>query len=509
MNPSPSAFPAALKALALAASLAAAGLAAADEEDAPASPESAWAPPARVAREAGALPAAALRENLPPADRRMSLLELVDLALGRHPATRQAWASARQAAAQLGAARSRYWPTLTLGASAGKSATTQPTYPGFSTVDQWVGAPQLSLTWLLLDFGGRHAGVEAAREALFASNFQFNQTVQSVVYGVTRGYYLCDTAQGSLDAAEANLRLADTTLELFVRKARVGLATETDLLQARQAQAQAVYDLEAARGGLKTARAGLAQALGMPANAPVSIAPPEGAPSLATLDRQADQLVDLALRQRPDLSAKYANLLALKAQARQADAAIWPAISAQASGSRTFYDAQTDANGKSFSGDSHYNQGSAMLVMSVDLFDGLNLVNKARAARAAAEAAQADLANAELAATAEVVIAYSDVQTAAKKYAAGQILLEASRRAFEAMQIGSQAGLDSALDLLTAQNNLASASARNVQARSDLFLATARLANATGSLLPPPKLARSAARPAAAVSEEALAPVEP
>ncbi len=475
-----------------------------DEEKAPASAGGAWAPSSRAAGETRALPTFGLAENLPSKDRKLSLLELVDLALERHPATRHAWAKARQAAAQIGVARSLYWPTLSLSGRAGPTHATSPTYPGFSEVDQWIGAPQLALTWLLLDFGGRHAGLEAAREALFASNFQFNQSVQDVVFNVTESYYHLDASEGQIHAAETNLRLADATLELLARRARAGLATATDLLQARQTQAQAVYNLEAARGDLQDSRANLAKALGMPANAPLSIAAPEGPPSLAVLDRETDRLVELALRQRPDLSAKYANLLALKAQARQADAAIWPTLSLQASGSRTFYDAKANANGRSFSGDSHYNQGSAMLVMSVDLFDGLHLVSKARAARAAADAAQADLANAELSAIAEVVIAYSGVQTAAKKFAASQLLLEASRRSFDATQIGYKSGLNSVLDLLSTQNDLSSATAQNVHARSDLFLAAARLANATGALLPPPKASPPVARRAAAVDSAEL-----
>lgn len=471
-------------------------LPAAAEEEVPASPDTPWTPTERAARNGGIqATASALREGQPAADRKFALLELVDLALGRHPSTRQAWQNARQAAAQVGVARSQYYPTLTLDATAGKSYASMPTYPGFSHVDQWTASPQLSVTWLLLDFGGRHAGLEAARETLFSSNFQFNKAVQDVVFGVMQGYYTLDARQDLLKAAEANLALADAELENVARKAQAGLSTETDRLQALQVQAQAAYNLESARGDLKTAQATLARSLGFTANTPISIARPEGVPSLPMLNQQADDLVELALKQRPDLSAKYATLLSLKAQARQADAALWPKISADLTGARTFYDAKTDSNGKSFAGRSHYNEGSAMLTMSVDLFDGLNLVNRARAARAAAEAAQADLANSELSAIAEVVIDYSNVQTAAKKFAASQWLLDASRRSHESMQISYKAGLNSLLDLLTAQNNLSSAIAQNVGARSELLLSTAQLANATGSLLPPPRASPTAKAP--------------
>ena len=46
-----------------------------------------------------------------------SLADLVDLALSRDPATRAAWHDARAAAAQAGAQRSLYWPTIDASAS--------------------------------------------------------------------------------------------------------------------------------------------------------------------------------------------------------------------------------------------------------------------------------------------------------------------------------------------------------------------------------------------------------
>ncbi len=456
----------------------------ANQEVAP-SPSETWTPPEALAARTNAVARmAALAEGAPAPDREWGLFELVDVGLERNPGTRQAWQNARSAAAQAGVARSAYYPTLTLTGAGGPGHTTTPTYPGFSKNEQISGGPGLAVTWLLLDFGSRSAGVDAARQALFASNFQFNKTFQDVIFSVMQAYYNLDSKRALLDSAAAILKLADGTLESLDRKKRVGLASQTDWLQARQNQAQARFAVEAARGDFINAQAGLMQTLGLPANAQVRVLPPPASPNLAVLDRQVDELIAEALNQRPDVSAKIAAFLQKKALARQAGANIWPTVTAGASAQRTFYDADVSAPPRSFSGSSHDNNYGATLTISMDLFDGLNKVNKARAARSDAEAAQADLTQTELGAIADVVLNYNNVQTAIQKIAASQALLEASQKAFEAARIGYKNGLNSILDLLTAQNNLASSSATNIQSRNDLFLSSAALARSTGSLTP-------------------------
>jgi outer membrane protein TolC len=438
----------------------------------------------------------ALRQDLPPGDREFSLVELVEVALGRQPTTRQAWYQARSSAAQVGVAESAWFPTLTLKGSGGPSHSTNPTYPGFSRINQISGGPGLSLTWLLLDFGSRSSAIEAARQTLFSSNFQFNKAIQDVIYNVIQGYYTFDSKGSLQESAVANVKLAESTLASVAQKRKAGLVSQTSVLQAAQNLAQAQYNLESAKGDLLNARASLMQSLGIPANAPLRVLPPPTKTDLVVLDRQVDELIAEALGRRPDVASKVSDFLGKKARARQASADIWPTVSLGSTAQRTFYDANVSTPPQNFSGSSHNNDYGATLTISMDIFDGLNKVNKARSARGEADAAKEGIAQAELAAITDVVTAYNAVQTAVRKVAAGQALLDASQKSFDSVQVSYKNGLDNLLNLLTAQDHLASARAQSIQSRNDLFLSSAQLTRSTGTLTPRSVIGEKAPPPA-------------
>ena len=115
------------------------------------------------------------RHHLRIPGRRLSA-QLVDVALRQSPSTRAAWQTARAAAASYGAARGAYYPSVAAfgGGGYGDSPGTTALVGGFG----YVGA---TLDYLLLDFGGRDASVEMARQALFAAGWGANR---AATYGV-------------------------------------------------------------------------------------------------------------------------------------------------------------------------------------------------------------------------------------------------------------------------------------------------------------------------------------
>src|SRR6202035_2761433 len=102
-----------------------------------------------------------------------SLVELIDIAQRRNPATRVAWEQARQLAINVGIARAAYLPALTASAVAGWEHFVTP-FPsnlvpqGFIIFNAQEVLPQLAVNYLLLDFGGRAAAVEAAGQLSIA-----------------------------------------------------------------------------------------------------------------------------------------------------------------------------------------------------------------------------------------------------------------------------------------------------------------------------------------------------
>jgi len=76
-------------------------------------------------------------------------------------------------------------------------------------------------------------------------------------------YYRVLNAKGQEDAAEANLKNAQTVQQAAEARLDLGLATLPDVLEARSAAAQADYDLQAAIGVSEIAHGDLATALGI------------------------------------------------------------------------------------------------------------------------------------------------------------------------------------------------------------------------------------------------------
>src|ERR1700730_17112033 len=107
-----------------------------------------------------------------------SLVELIDIAQRRNPATRVAWEQARQAAINVGISRAAYLPALTASAVAGWEHFVLP-FPsnlvpqGFIIFNAQEVIPQLSVNYLLLDFGGRAAAVEAAGQLFISADVGF------------------------------------------------------------------------------------------------------------------------------------------------------------------------------------------------------------------------------------------------------------------------------------------------------------------------------------------------
>ncbi|MEM1058785.1 MAG: TolC family protein [Verrucomicrobiota bacterium] len=419
------------------------------------------------------------------AGRSWTLPQLIDEALRRNPSTRVTWQQARSAAFNVKAAEAAYWPTLTMNLTGVASDQTSPTFSGDSPEYMYVAfQPQIQLQWLLFDFGVREADVDAARFALLAENYAFNEQLQNVVLNVMTNYYAYNGDRLKVESARSSLKLSEKTLDRADLRQKSGLGTSTDVFEARQQVAQSKFDLQAALGELEEAKVRLAASLGLPGNAPLAVTPPQRKVNLDVLNSTVDSLVNLALRQRQDLAEAYSNWQSQRADARSKDAAIWPTISLQITADNTFYDAEEEVGGATINQDGDYGEATGLLVFSWDFFDGGEKLNEARSSRALAESAREELANTELMAVAEVVVAYVLLQSATEQVKAGRALVESSRQSFEATNIAYRNGLKNILDLLTAQNNLASAEASLATALTDMYTAAADLADATGSLLP-------------------------
>ena len=433
-------------------------------------PETPWTPPRRAVDTTGAAPATPIPADLAERVRSLTLTDIIDVALRNNPTTRIAWANARAAAAAYGSRKGQYYPTIDGDVTATRLKTVASS--GRSAVEQTVYNPSVSISWLLLDFGGRSGSIGAARQALLAADWTHDATLQNVVLGVESAYFDYMATKGLLVAQQTTLQEAQQNLKAAQERQRVGLATIADVLQARTAASQAQLDVETTEGTLQTTRGALAVSMGLPANLPYDVQPPDTASPVGRVSESVDSLIARAVLARPDLAAAEAQYEQARAGIASARAERLPSLSLSGNVGQTYLNPNRG-------GGSSY---TLSLGLRIPLFAGFSRAYDEMQARAEADAAAARLDALRQQVVFQVFSSYHTLLTATRRVRTADDLL-ASATESEQVALGRyKAGVGSVLDLLTAQSALASARAQQVQARWIWRTALAQLAHDTGVL---------------------------
>ena len=418
--------------------------------------------------------------------RTYELAELIDIAQRTNPETRVAWERARQAAIASGIIESNYYPMLAVQASGiyQRVATTIPKNVdprGFFRADAEALLPMVTLKWLMFDFGGRDAALDAAKEQLVAANLGFNARHQKIVFDVTRTYYNLNAVRGKVEVARAALRSAQTVQEAAESRRRQGLATLPEVLQAREQSARAVYDAEEAMALEIDARMALLEAMGVRPSTGLKVADINQRPLPATLETAADRFVDLALEQRPDLLARVAVLRAKDADIRKARSEYYPRITALGNAGQNIGQVRVDGGTWSTVNEPQY---GIALAIELPLFDAGLRDNRLRQAQSERRVAEEELNLARDRTVREVVKSYDDVKVAFRKREAAVALLAAADRAYASALESYRHGVATYVDVVNAQTNLTRARTVDTETRSLVFTASAALAFSTGDLVP-------------------------
>jgi TolC family type I secretion outer membrane protein len=438
-------------------------------------PQVPWTPPAAITRPihpADTAARAALPAGLAARITRLTLAEIVDLGLSNNAATRLAWANAQTAAATYGSERGAWLPTLDADVSASRIKTVATS--GRISVEQSVLTPSLTLSYLLLDFGGRTGRIEGAQQRLYSAGFTHNATIQSVVLQIEVAYFQYLASRSLLGAQRTSLEEAQANLAAAEERRRVGVATIADVLQARTAASQAQLNLQTTEGDLQTARGALALSLGLPANLPYDVDSTAAAVPVAALTDSVNALIATALQGRPDLAAARAEAEAARAGISESRANLLPSLNLSATGGRTY--AGSIPNGA--------NSYNVSLGLSIPLFNGFSRQYDVRAARFQAEAASAQTESLRQQVVYQVFSSYYALQTATRRVRTAEDLVASAQQSNEVALGRYKGGVGSVLDLLQAQTALAGARAQHVDARLAWSVALAQLAHDSGVLDP-------------------------
>jgi outer membrane protein len=435
---------------------------------APASPSSLWTPPASVA-------AAAAHDTthltLSTATvRLLTLPEVVDLALRNSPATRLSWAQARAAADAFGSTEGRLYPTLSAGLSVNHSLSLAT--PGRPPVERSQYGPSLTLAYTVLDFGGRSGSIDVTRQTAIAFDLSHNATIENTILQVEAAAFSYLSTRAQRDGQKASMDLAAAALDAANERHRVGLATIADVLQAQTARSQAELDLETLEGALQVARGTLAVAMGVAANTPYDIPDVPAIDSVHFVAESVDSLIELAVRNRPELGSARAQAAAASSQIRVARSGYLPALAVGATG------ATNGSNNSSFSGRTYsVNVGVQMPVFTgfSNQYDVASAAEQYQAALARAETTRQQIIQ-------QVFTAYYTLRTATNRVRTASDLLASAIQSETVARGRYREGVGSIVDLLVAQSALANARAQAVDARWQWRTALAQLAHDVGVL---------------------------
>jgi outer membrane protein TolC len=419
-------------------------------------------------------PPASIPEHLLEPGATFTLADVVEIALRNNPLTRESYYRALAARAQLGIDRASYYPTLDLFGNAAK--TKQSALGGQFNFSQTTYGPEATLSWLLLDLGGRAADAESSRLALLAADWTHNAVVQNVILGVQQTFVEYLNARAQLEAARSSLTTAQTAFTAAKVRKEAGVATIADVLQAQTAMSQAQLAVDRLSGRVQAVRGALATAMGLPVTTPYDVGELPAELPLDFASRAVEELIERARSLRPELAAARLEAERADVEIRSARAAGLPSLVASADAGRSYFDPATFA--------SYGDSWAVRLGLRVPVFTGFEVKNRVQKARDEAASAAASAESLEQQVILEVWTSYYGLQTATQLVRTTRDLL-ASAEQSERVALGRyREGVGTIIDLLTAQSALADARAQEILARSSWFYALAQLAHDTGVASP-------------------------
>jgi len=248
----------------------------------------------------------------------------------------------------------------------------------------------------------------------------------------------------------------------------VGTSPQFNLLQAETQLASALQTLAQQKAAAVQAQYTLAIVLNLPQSTIVTPTTPLGLPNPP---QDLNALVQMALRQRPELQQARANIAGAQAAIDLARAGLRPNITV--SGGPFI---QTNNLSSSPPVD-----WTGTIALTLTIFDGGLTKSKVQAAQVQLQQAQVSEQQTEQSVESQVRTSYLNLQQSAEQLAAAEAGLVSAREQLRIANVRFQAGVGTQLEVVTAIQNLASADSSVIAAAYNYNLALAQIDQAVGT----------------------------
>jgi outer membrane protein TolC len=394
----------------------------------------------------------------------LSLVDVTEAALCNNPQTKEVYASAKVQAAQVGVARSLFFPSVTDTFSVTENSNRTTNYSNATN--------RIVASYLLYDFGSRDANLENANELLRAASATQNARVQTVLLAAVNAFYQVHATRAILNASIETENLYQESFKSAEAKYLAGVSTPADKLQAQTSFANATLNKLKNEGTLKIAYGNLASIMGAPANINFQVTDSQLDVIPELVDQDIEALIEQARVQRPDLIASEAQLKASLAKIEAVKADAKPKVRIDASN-------QYDDN---YLGQTSQNSSQIGIFLSIPLFEGYKPTYLIRSAEATAELNASKRDQLKLQVSLDVWTAYQNLKTANESITASNILVKSAEESSRVALGRYIEGVGNIIDTLNAQSSLANAKQQKIQSVLNWNIARTTLAQSIGVL---------------------------
>lgn len=318
------------------------------------------------------------------------------------------------------------------------------------------------------------SGLKQAKAEVRRAEAEYNAAGQDLILRVAEAYFGVLSAQDSLELAQAEQTAIRRQLETADARLKVGLATITDVHDARARFEIAAAEAIAAENKLRDQHEALREVTGRAIDTLAPVGP--AMPLLTPEPADAQQWVDKSVAQNYSLLARREAAESLREETKRLRAGHYPTLDLV--GRRNRNDADGGVTGTGLRSDNTV----VGLELNVPIFQGGLVSSRTQEAAHRFDAAQQDFEAARRATERAARAAYLGVESGAARVTALTQAVVASESALNAKTESFGAGIGTNLDVLDASRDLFRAKRDLAQARYDYLLNLLRLKQAAGTL---------------------------
>ncbi len=276
--------------------------------------------------------------------------------------------------------------------------------------------------------------------------------------------------------SQAVVSLNRATLDLLAEQQRAaearrdaGVATVTDVTQARAAVAKGQADLSSSRQNVQIAKSALFEMTGQIASQVYNPGLPSGLPY------SLDEALNRGLAQSPGIKAARLALQAAESNIRLQQAALYPTLSANGTAKRTW----SSSESTSMTANNSFTVGATL---SVPIFAGGATLSKVRQAKHERSQALAEVQSQERSLRSGIMQAWNAYNSQRAVISAFEAQVLAAEASYDAVSEQARQGQASTLDVLQTEKTLSEARIALARAQAEYIKASYSLLGAMGEL---------------------------